>query len=178
MSDISFLNPDEQNLLSGSLYKTAIWMSHIDDEGSHDADEQERQALEAILKKSVRKFSAYPAIAEIAAEALRREKYWPQWEKESDSALDDVAQSIALLTARLVDDEVSAYKQLIMGVASSVAGAFDEGEDENEGGLWASLSGLVVGAANPKLKAEMNTSPAEDSALTALTQVLNAKKER
>jgi hypothetical protein len=175
MSEFSSLSPDEQNLLSGSLYKVAIWMSHIDDEGSNDADEQERQALKSILKKSVRQFSSHPAIGEIAAEALRREKYWPKWEKEADSALDDVGQSITLLTGRLGDNEVTAYKQLVMGVASSVAGAFDEGEDEKEGGLWASLSGLVVGAANPKLKAEMNTSPAEDSALTDLTEVLNAK---
>jgi hypothetical protein len=91
---------------------------------------------------------------------------------DAENALSDVAKSIKMLNGRLVDNEVKAYKQLVMGVATYIAGAFDEDEDDEEKGLWGALSNLVVGVANPALKADLNTSPDEDSALTELTEVL------
>jgi len=176
MSDFNIFHPDEQNLLAGSVYKIGVWMSHIDDEGASSADEKEREALDRILKKSAGKFSSHPIIAEIASEALRRKNYWAAWDLDAESALDDVTQVIKLLDGRLVDNEVKAYKQLVMGVATYIAGAFDENQDDDEKGLWGSLSNLVVGVANPALKADLNTSPEEDNALTALTEILKAKR--
>ena len=172
MSDFSIFHPDEQNLLAGSVYKVGVWMSHIDDEGATSAIEKEREALEKILKKSAGKFSSHPIIVEMASEALRRKNYWAAWEQDTENALSDVAKSIKMLNGRLVDNEVKAYKELVMGVATYIAGAFDENEDDEEKGLWGALSSLVVGAANPSLKADMNTSPDEDTALTDLTEVL------
>jgi hypothetical protein len=172
MSDFNIFHPDEQNLLAGSVYKIGVWMSHIDDEGASSADEKEREALEKVLKKSTGKFSSHPIIAEMASEALRRKNYWAAWEMDAENALSDVAKSIKMLNGRLVDNEVKAYKQLVMGVATYIAGAFDEDEDDEEKGLWGALSNLVVGVANPALKADLNTSPDEDSALTELTEVL------
>lgn len=176
MADFHIFHPDEQNILAGSLYKVGIWMGHIDDEGACEADEAEREALKRYLKKSIGKFSSSPIISEMAQEALRREKYWPHWERESEAALDDVAAAVKLLDGRLVDNEVKAYKELVMGIATYIAGAFDENEDDDEKGMWGALSNMVVGIANPQLKKEMRTSPAEDDALTALSDVLNAKK--
>ncbi len=177
MSDFNIFHPDEQNLLAGSVYKVGVWMSHIDDEGASSADEKERAALERILKKSAGKFSSHPIIAEIASEALRRKNYWAAWDLDAESALDDIAQGIKLLDGRLVDNEVKAYKELVMGVATYIAGAFDESQDDaDDKGLWGSLSNLVVGVANPALKADLNTSPDEDTALTDLTEVLRAKR--
>ena len=109
---------------------------------------------------------------------MRRKNYWAAWDLDAESALDDVAQGIKLLDGRLVDNEVKAYKELVMGVATYIAGAFDESQDDDadDKGLWGSLSNLVVGVANPTLKAELNTSPDEDTALTDLTEVLRAKR--
>lgn len=173
MSDFHVFHPDEQNLLAGSLYKVGMWISHIDDDGECIADEQEKKALEAVLKKSASKFSSHPIISELATETLRRENYWANWEKDTDGALNDVAQSIKLLDGRLVDNEVKAYKELVMLVATSIAGAFDENVELEETGMWGKLSNMVIGVANPSLKSEMNTSPEEDSALTELAEVLN-----
>ncbi|MCS5597240.1 MAG: hypothetical protein NZ828_08295 [Alphaproteobacteria bacterium] len=176
MSDFNIFHPDEQNMLAGSLYKVGVWMSHIDDDGACEADEKERLALQKYLKKSVSKFSSHPIISEMAGEALRRQKYWPRWEQDSDHALDDVKKAIGLLDGRLVDNEVKAYKELVMGIATYIAGAFDENEDDEEKGMWGALSNMVVGVANPQLKKEMRTSPSEDDALTALTAVLKTKR--
>lgn len=172
MSDFHVFHPDEQNLLAGSVYKVGMWISHIDDEGEVIADDKEKKALEEVLKKSVSRFSKHPVIAELAGETLRRNKYWNDWESDTDSALDDVAKSVKLLNSRLVDNEVTAYKELVMLVATSIAGAFDENVEPEEQGVWGKLSNLVVGVANPALKSEMNTSPEEDSALTELAEVL------
>lgn len=172
MSDFNIFHPDEQNLLASSVYKIGMWMSHMDDDGACEADAKEREALVQILKRSSKQFSKTPLIAELATEAMRRENYWKSWEMNTDSVLEDVTASIKLLNGRVVDNDTKAYKELILSVASSIAGAYDENVEEDEKGLWNSLSNMVVGAANPKLRNEMNTSPAEYSALTELLELL------
>ena len=180
MASISDFSASELELLASLPYKVGVFVSHADDEGGESDDEKEMGALEACIKAIARLHEDKPLTAEIVRQTLSMKTEWPRWAAQSFKTPDEAGQAAMLLQSKASEAEQKNYKGALMEIASTVAqaygefGEFEEGEGGLFGGLVSKITGVLSSMSADDDSHPMNVSAAEDNALEQLRTALNS----
>lgn len=179
MSELQRFLPADQDFLVGIFYRVGYWISHVDDTDlSSESETAERKQMMTILGKIADASRTAPIVRELAAEALRQTVSWPRWEEQNLAIEDDVRKATLLLKGQATDEEYKSFSNAVMVIATSVARAFreiPENKPEHENYLsWLGEKAgeLVLSLKDRSAHKDMNISPAEDTALSHLHEIL------
>lgn len=181
MSELQRFLPQDQELLSGLLYRVGYWISNVDDtDEGNESEKIERQHMIGCLTKISKAGKAGALINEMALESLRQQQSWPRWESQNDHILDSVAKALALIKSQGSQEELGAFIRASMMVATAVAHAFRE-EPENApdhenyfSWLTEKANDLVLSLSDKEAHKDLSISPEEDNALNELLSVLKS----
>ena len=120
----------EIELLISTPVRAGVWLSSADDTGNETARYVEiRQMKNTITRKAkVRADSEF--VHEIMKMTVGCRTYWGQWYKSLDSVLDQCNDAVRLVLEKRGHQDANAYKDCIMEICNSVAGAYREFDDE------------------------------------------------
>lgn len=131
---MSFLNelPDSDRELLVSLpYRVGSWLSHIDDDGGDEADEEEKKALASIIDGFTRDVFGSEVVQYIMMETLAQKDHWEKWAGNTNDIHEDCQRAIDILNEAVEEKEVSAFKRRLIEIAEAVALAFREYDNLN-----------------------------------------------
>jgi hypothetical protein len=181
MSELGRFVPEDRDLLVGLPFRVGNWISHIDDEDLEiESEIKEHARMVQMLNKLARAEGMAPLICELAEETLRREASWSRWEAASDDLLDDVRRAVKLLKDQGTPDESASLRRALMTIGTAVARAVREnpehGEKAEGGFSWLSekIGRALMAVTESSAYADLNISPAEDTALTELLEALKS----
>lgn len=176
MSQLERMTPEDQELVISLPYRVGIWLSHVDDEGGEDDDEQEMATLENILDKIARTHSRSAFVRDVIVRTMAARDQWPEWEGRVFNIEDDAKKAMMLLVSSLDERDWKTYRGMLVHIGRSVAESYGEfgedDEDEDEGFFGRILGGIKNKSADDEDAAHMNISPSEEAALTALAESL------
>lgn len=129
MSFLDQLAPDDRDLVVSLPYRVGLRVSHSDDTGGSDSDEQEMRALASILNGYAQEVFGSETVQYIISETVAKRDKWPEWAGRLDNVEADCHQAIDLLSGVVDFKEVSAFKQHLIEIGESVAMAFREQEN-------------------------------------------------
>lgn len=164
---------EELRLLISIPVRAAFWISHIDDvQTSSRDDEQERVAIEKVLRRIFKSTDDDAFTNDVIEEILKRRDLWPAWENEAGTVLADIPKAMALVRSRLPKDAVVGYQKSVFYIARVVAQAAneEEGAAAPKGGFLRKLVDRV--SVKTDLKDTDNVSESEKAALQKLLAAL------
>jgi len=181
MSELERFLPADQDILVSLFYRVGQWMSQVDDTDSGEESEHIEEAqLFKVLEKLAHSKNVGALCAEIASEAMRQKGSWTRWAGQIDTVLDDVSRAKALIKGQANHQEFVAFGKSLITIATAVARAYreaDDGEDDDKGFLsWLSekKSHIALALTDSEAHKDLNISPAEDTALNELIDVLKS----
>lgn len=180
MAFLEQFSEDQRNRLVSIPYRAGVWVSMADDDGGVSADAKELEALEKIIDKKASSMFESAFVHEVMVETCTRRNDWKDWAKNPDTVLGECEEIITLLSEKLAERDVNAYRQNVMYVAVEVAKAFREFDIKAPfwTRAWATarmcLDKLVGFVRKEAYESEslLNISYAEDIALSKLSQSL------
>ena len=167
---------EQRDFIAGIFLRAGIWVSHADDTDLEEHSEEQEMAYMRKALARVGNNSKSEIVRQSATHALTLNL----------GALDDSEEALTADIRRVVEalqetpDDLLQFRKALMYVATSVARAYREeldyhGEDEF---MLENLMSRIAGALNKDADFEefknINISPAEDSALTLLSEALRA----
>lgn len=180
MSELDRFLPADQDLLVSLFYRIGQWMSQADDtDTSEESEAVEEEQMFKILNKLAQSKNIGALCSEIASEALRQKGSWARWGRKVDDVMSDVARAKEIIKGQGNTQEFVAFGKSLITIATSVARAYREADDDEHAEEKGFLSWLSEKKANVALALtdsdahkDLNISPAEDSALTELVMTL------
>lgn len=169
------LDPGQQDLIVGLLYRSGIWVANTEDSEGESDDSREENTVEKILEK-LSEDSPSPFLRAAAARAAAARERWPVWEEDTFDILPDVRKAAGILRRLLPEKEYRMYKRALLKVATNVAQAgtefaIESGADEEEG-FFGKLMRKLRPAGQYDEGHPVNVSPGEDDALNRLARTL------
>lgn len=126
MSFLQDLADDDRELLISLPYRVGVWLSHVDDHGGDQADEDEKKALASIIDGFTRDVFGSEVVQYIMMETLEKKDHWEAWANNTDDIHKDCQRAIDILNEVVEEKEVSAFKRRLIEIAEAVALAFRE----------------------------------------------------
>lgn len=143
MAFLEQFSREDLDLLVSLPYRVGLWISASDRTGGHSADDQEREALERAMATIAGAMFESAMVHEVMAEAFLRKQDWTAWSAELATVTDECRRAIRVMTGRVSQRDVDAYRNNLMRMALTVARAFRE-DDRNEPWLFRLGRGLSV----------------------------------
>lgn len=169
------LEPDQQDLVVGLLYRAGTWISQMEDSEGETDDSREEKTVAGILE-SLAENAPSPFLRAVASRALELKDRWPVWAEDSFDIIPDVIKAAGLLRRLLPEKEYRLYKKAVLKVATEVAQAGTEfgidSQPESEGGFFGKLMSKFRPVDQYDEGHPVNVSPGEDSALNRLARTL------
>ena len=177
MSDLSAFTPEEKDLLIGVFFRTGRWVSSVDETGDYTAEVAEEKELLTRLGRLKREIKDSGIIGEIGSEAARRHGDWKDGNLDAEEILCDVQQAGKLISMRLGEDALSAYKTALMQIATEIARAYREEEANGHDvagadTVFAHVRQFFAGAIDRFVTKNLNISGREADALERLSTTL------
>lgn len=126
MSFLDDLPSDQRELIISLPYRVGVWVSHADDAGGEEADDEEKVALSNILHGFTTDVFGSEVVQYVMAETIAHSAEWDRWGKNTSSLATDCQHAIDILNEAVDEKEVSAFKQRLLEIAEAVALAFRE----------------------------------------------------
>lgn len=126
MTFLQQLPNDDRELLISLPYRVGVWLSHIDDHGGEEADDEEKRALAGIIDGFTRDVFGSEVVQYIMMETLEKKDHWDAWANNTDDIHKDCQRAIDILNEAVEEKEVSAFKRRLIEIAEAVALAFRE----------------------------------------------------
>lgn len=126
MTFLQQLPNDDRELLISLPYRVGVWLSHIDDHGGDEADDEEKRALASIIDGFTRDVFGSEVVQYIMMETLEKKDHWEAWANNTDDIHKDCQRAIDILNEAVEEKEVSAFKRRLIEIAEAVALAFRE----------------------------------------------------
>ena len=163
-------------------YRAGLYVSHCDTTGGWTAQDEELTTLGAALRRVAQEGELPPFSQAILEDTLARRGHWPAWSQDLAAVPGECAAAATLLAAIQSEEEVEAFKHMLLDVAIAVAMAYREEREAAETqtpppatpGFWDRLK-AVFAPPKPKdrpLFAHANISTAEREALEKLSKAL------
>lgn len=171
---------DRENIVS-LPYRVGLWLSHSDQSGGDESDEEEARALDSILQGYAQEVFGSETVQHIISETIKKKESWPEWAKSISNIPGDCKAAINALSAVVEEKEVNAYRQHLLEIGEAVALAFREYEEEGsffqKATVYLSYMKAKRQAAKDKVAYKsfdqyLNVSMDERKALTALAHAL------
>lgn len=179
MSGLGNFLPAEQDLLIGIFFRVGRWISHVDDTDISDLSEQKEQGQMArSLARVAGAKEMTDLVRELAGEAMRRSGDQGRWLRAEEGLLADIARAVKLVQYQGTEEDFACFRKAVMFVASSVARAYREEPEQDQdkngrlGWLIEKAGRLMTAVSDREAYRDMNISPAEDTALHQLNEVL------
>ena len=179
MTTLSAFTPEDQDILVATPFLVGMWISTIDDDEGEGDDRAERARLKSAIAMLARRHADDVLIAETLGH-LHEVIDHREFVQGIDQAMDHAVAAVRTIQAIAGPAEARAYAGALLEVASAVARAASESagydnHSEGDEGLLSRITAQagalwsrVIDGAN----SERNISPAEDSALTDLSNAL------
>lgn len=126
MTFLQQLPNDDRELVISLPYRVGVWLSHVDDHGGHEADDEEKKALAGIIDGFTRDVFGSEVVQYIMMETLEKKDHWEAWANNTDDIHKDCQRAIDILNEVVEEKEVSAFKRRLIEIAEAVALAFRE----------------------------------------------------
>ena len=187
MAFLEQFSEQERDLIVSIPYRAGVWVSSVDDTGGAAADAEELEKLEEIIAEKARGMFESAFVHEVIAETFSRKGDWKRWAEQLDSLLADSTHAVELVSGKLSERDVDAYRANILNIGVSVAKAFREFDVDapffvkigsNLRLLGEALMRVIKRDKSYDTASELNISLAEDIALTKLRGLTLAKKVR
>ena len=169
------LSTDELSFLSDLFVRAGIFVSHCDDTdiGEESENLETKQLGRALARVSAN--ARYPLVATLADMALKKISH--PFTDTQDSIVADLEQAAQFLFRLENPEQLLEYRRAVMYAATSVARAYREELDHHEEeflleNILSRITGFLNKAADHQEFKNINISPAEDSALTAISEAL------
>lgn len=183
MTTLSTFDDNEQALLISLPYKAGMYVSHAEDEEGEQDDEKEMRALEHCLKSIAKLHEDRPFVYAVTTATLSERDQWNMWADDSFKAPEDAKKVMAILRAKSTPKDFKQYRSMIMQISATVARAYgefgDNWDDDDEEGFFKNVINKVVDGFSSLSDEDndhpANISPAEESALSALSKALDPK---
>lgn len=174
MTALSDFPESDLELVVSLPYRVGLNVSYADDEEGEQDDEREMAALQACLRAVADKNSGLTK--EIAEKALSMQDKWDAWGNgvfNIEPLCKQASETVARVASK---EEYKNYVQMVLEVASAVAqayGEFNEEPDPPKGFFGKTMSRIVGGfGAAEDASHPMNVSAAEDSAISRISMAL------
>ena len=175
MAQLSDFSPEDADVIVGLPCRVGLHISFSEDEDGEGDDAREMGALESCLREVAGVQDGEDLIRAIAAEVLRiKDEKHDSWSQGVFNITPQCERAVLLLKSYASAAEVKAYIAMVLAVASAVAGAhgeFDEEEDAG-GGFFGKVLRKISGGADSPSSDPANVSAAEDDAIAAITAAL------
>lgn len=168
MTKLADFSGVEADLLVSLPFKAGIFVSHAEDEEGEQDDEKEINALQHCIRIIANNPEGDAFVKEVAAETLKSKDQWEAWTEQSFRAPEEARKAATLLTARVPEATFKKYRSALMEIAGAVALAYGEFGMEEDEGFFTKIMDRLSRLSHDDKGHPMNTSPAEDSALSAL----------
>ncbi len=181
MSYLEKFTEEQRDLIVSLPYRTGLWVSESDDGGDDDADAAEMQALENIIMGYTEDFLKSELVEEIMKSTLERKAKWAEWSEGLDTVPRQCQQAIDAMNAHMESKEVLSFKQSLMEIATAVAMAYRELDDEQNSVekmkayaryYWETLMARIKKEQQPTLDSMLNISKSERAVLVKLSGAL------
>jgi hypothetical protein len=185
MTNLSNFTPDDRAFLIRMPYQVGLWMSHIEDEAGDADDVRELARLKLLVTTIARRKSDNEFMTDVfrslADVIVDRELV-----VDTEETLTEVIAAVRTVLAVGNLAEAKAYAGAMLEIATAVARANLEEPDyaatyeQHEGflGKLTSQVGTLWGQIRATINADMNISPAEDTALTDLSAAIKQALDR
>ncbi len=182
MAFLEQFSEQERDLIVSIPYRAGVWVSSVDDTGGAAADAEELEKLEEIIAEKARGMFESAFVHEVIAETFSRKGDWKRWAEQLDSLLADSTHAVELVSGKLSERDVDAYRANILNIGVSVAKAFREFDVDapffvkigsNLRLLGEALMRVIKRDKSYDTASELNISLAEDIALTKLSNALH-----
>ncbi|MDH5723299.1 MAG: hypothetical protein OEY94_08280 [Alphaproteobacteria bacterium] len=176
MTQISDFSPEDYEAIISLPYRAGLSISYAEDEEGERDDQLEMRALEASIRETAKMHGHAPLIQDIAAETLKQRERWSSWEGGVFNIEPACKSAVLALEKYANEDEVKAYRKMIIEISTSVAQAYGEFgiEEEKSEGFFGNLMQKIAGSISSggETNNPMNVSAAEDSTLERIKTAL------
>lgn len=182
MAFLEQFSEQERDLIVSIPYRAGVWVSSVDDTGGAAADAQELEKLEEIIAEKARGMFESAFVHEVIAETFSRKADWKRWSEQLDTLLPDSTRAVEVVSGKLAERDVDAYRANILNIGVSVAKAFREFDVDAPFFVKIGSNLRLCGEALVRVLkrdksydtvSELNISLAEDIALTKLSNALH-----
>jgi len=135
MSFFKELSPEQRDMIISLPYRTAHWISHIDDiETSKRDDKYEAQAIDRAIRKIARQNVAGSLPREIMMQVDNNRHLWSKWQVQSTEPIlfEEIEKTKTILKEKTSGKALKQYKQMLWYMALTVAHAFGEEDDPDQ----------------------------------------------
>ncbi len=132
MDFIERLEEEEIDLLVKMPYRVGYWVSQSDTTGGNESEEQELQALAAIVRGYSEDFCKSELVQRIMEMTVANQDKWPDWQKNLEAVPNECRQLIGKLQDELPPREMDAMRQNLYEIGLSVALAYREMDGDGE----------------------------------------------
>ncbi len=185
MAFLELFSDTEKDMLVSLPYRAGLWVSLADQSGGEKASLKERAALEDIITRKASGMFESAFVHEVMAEAFARKDQWDLWAQNTQTVPDDSRKAVALISEKLTEKDVDAYRYNIMTIGVEIAKTFRE--FDAGASIIARLYGLFnlyveaivrIIKRDPSIQTEsaLNISYEEDQALSCLSDALHGTK--
>ncbi len=171
------LNDEEKSLLVPLPYRVGYWISQADLSGGDEADRLELATLECLITSYSQDMCKSEFMQLLMEETVKNKKNWTEWQKNIAKVPEECRRALALLAGRLDEKCQAGFRENLMEIALSVAGAYkEEGRHKNLIGVLASCCRSLSSRKSEKKDLEIihsqNVSFRERAALKELVKIL------
>ncbi len=129
MAFLEQFSDEERELLISLPYRAGLWVSSVDDTGGAKADYEELDELESIVVEKASGMFESAFVHEVMAETCTRQQDWKKWAEGLDAVPNDCKKAIAIISGKLAEKDIDAFRANVMSISLSVAKAFREFDD-------------------------------------------------
>lgn len=130
----SQLSPVDEKSLIALPYRIGLYVSFSDVTGGWEAQETEMKSLTSILQQFSQDFYKTEFTQKVLMDTLQARSNWPSWSKDIDAVPAEGVAMMKILKPLLMPDELHAFKTVLMDIAMTVAMAFRENAQQEDGG--------------------------------------------
>lgn len=182
MAFLEQFSRQEKDLIVSVPYRVGVWVSSVDAAGGAVASYQEQDSLETIIAEKSSGMFESAFMHEVMAETCTRQQDWKAWGENMDKVLAECGEAVRIVSAKLEEKDVDAYRHTVMTIAVDVAKAFREFDSGASFmvRLWTkyrlfleSLCRVVKRDKSLETQGLLNISYEEDAALSKLAKALH-----
>ncbi len=175
MTKLSDFSDEEIDLIVSLPYKVGVSVSYADDEEGEIDDLREMRALETSIIEASKRHSNMGLTQEVASEILSSKDKWDLWAKQGVFNIEPLCEKVVVvLKSKADDDEVLSYVEMVVELATTVAQAYGEfgQDDQGEKGLLGVLVSKISKIFDNGTNHPMNVSASENDVISSISAAL------
>ncbi|MGH1457047.1 MAG: hypothetical protein ACRBDI_09720 [Alphaproteobacteria bacterium] len=126
MNFLDDLPEDQRTMLVSLPYRVGLLVSQSDNSGGDDSEEAEMAALSSIITAYSQEVFGAETVQYVISETVRRKAEWAGWSSDLEHVEGECHKAIDILSMRVDEKEVNAFRNHLIEIGESVALAFRE----------------------------------------------------